>query len=105
MRRRRATAEWFAERLPADVRALGASSDAPAALFAVAALTPTGARLIDDSPEAAMRAAREALWPAWAETQADAGLACEGVPEGVDGPGTPTVPLLFVFAANLQNNA
>jgi hypothetical protein len=61
MRRRRATAEWFAERLPADVRALGASSDAPAALFAVAALTPTGARLIDDSPEAAMRAASDPL--------------------------------------------
>ena len=61
MRRRRATAEWFAERLPADVRALGASSDAPAALFTVAALTPTGARLIDDSPEAAMRAARDPL--------------------------------------------
>ena len=54
---------------------------------------------------AAMRAAREALWPAWAETVADAGLQAEGVPQGADGPGTPIVPLLFIHAANIHENS
>lgn len=61
MRRRRATAEWFAERLPPEARALAARKDAPVALFAVAALAGDGTRLIDGSPEVAARAAGDAL--------------------------------------------
>ena len=53
----------------------------------------------------AMRAARSALWEAWVETCADAGLPLlEGVPEGADGPGTPDVPLLFIHGAAIHAN-
>lgn len=45
--RRRATAEWFAERLPADTLRAAAEPDAPFPLVAVAALAPDGDRVLD----------------------------------------------------------
>ena len=52
---------------------------------------------------AAMRAARSALFAAWADTAADAGISA---PEeaGEDGPLTPVVPLLFIHAANIHES-
>jgi hypothetical protein len=45
--RRRAVAEWFAERLPADTLRAAAESGAPFPLVAVAALAPGGDRVLD----------------------------------------------------------
>ena len=45
--RRRAMAEWFAERLPADTLRAAAESGAPFPLVAVAALAPGGDRVLD----------------------------------------------------------
>jgi hypothetical protein len=50
----------------------------------------------------AIRATREALWEAWAETAADAGLPLQASP-GEDGQCTPCVPCLLVFSSTLGN--
>ena len=61
IKRRRATADWFAERLPREVRSMAERNDAPLALVAVAALGPDGARVLDAAPDASARAADDPL--------------------------------------------
>lgn len=61
IKRRRATATWFAERLPRELRVVASRADAPPALVAVAALGPDGATLLESAPDALARAAADSL--------------------------------------------
>ena len=61
IKRRRATADWFAERLPQEMLEFAARDDAPPALVAVATLAPEGSRVLDAAPDAAERAATDPL--------------------------------------------